>query len=165
MTFQELQSEFMKAAKQPIGKLSKATERESPSEATRLYFNLIGEEYNELEEAFFGYEDASMDDEKMDAICECAKELADMIYVICGFASSIGIPLEDIFAEVHRSNMTKFTVVGDRLELVKREDGKVLKPASYREANIRHIIQTAIVRELTPKTLAELEELQHDTSE
>lgn len=39
--------------------------------------------------------------------------LADLIYVAVGTATSFGLPIEDAFAEVHRSNMTK-TVEQDR---------------------------------------------------
>lgn len=36
-----------------------------------------------------------------------ADGLADLLYVVFGTALSFGIPIESVFAEVHRSNMTK----------------------------------------------------------
>jgi predicted HAD superfamily Cof-like phosphohydrolase len=61
-----------------------------------------------------------------------AKELADILYVVYGTADLLEIPLEAVFAEVHRSNMSK--VVNG--EVIRREDGKILKPDSYREADV-----------------------------
>ena len=52
------------------------------------------------------------------------KELADIIYVLVGFAVTFGLPLEKVFEEVHKSNMTK--TLGN-----KREDGKILKGEDY----------------------------------
>jgi predicted HAD superfamily Cof-like phosphohydrolase len=61
-----------------------------------------------------------------------AKELADVLYVVYGTADLLEIPLEAVFTEVHRSNMSK-VVAG---EVIRREDGKILKPDSYREADV-----------------------------
>lgn len=62
-----------------------------------------------------------------------AKELADVLYVVYGTAELLEIPLEAVFAEVHRSNMSK---VGPNGEVIRREDGKILKPDAYREADV-----------------------------
>ena len=55
-----------------------------------------------------------------------AKELADLLYVTYGAAAKYGIPIDDIFREVHRSNMSK---LGSDGKPIYREDGKV--PVSY----------------------------------
>jgi predicted HAD superfamily Cof-like phosphohydrolase len=62
-----------------------------------------------------------------------AKELADILYVVYGTADLLEIPLEAVFAEVHRSNMSK---IGPDGEVIRREDGKILKPDTYREADV-----------------------------
>jgi predicted HAD superfamily Cof-like phosphohydrolase len=62
-----------------------------------------------------------------------AKELADVLYVVYGTADLLEIPLEAVFTEVHRSNMSK---VGPNGQVIRREDGKILKPDSYREADV-----------------------------
>lgn len=67
-------------------------------------------------------------------LAHIAKELADILYVTYGAACAFGIDLELVFHEVHRSNMTK---IGG----TKREDGKILKPATYSPANIHPIIE------------------------
>ncbi|MET8468422.1 MazG nucleotide pyrophosphohydrolase domain-containing protein [Streptomyces sp. NPDC006422] len=58
-----------------------------------------------------------------------AKELADVLYVTYGAADALGIDLPAVFAEVHRSNMSKVDADG---QVLRREDGKVLKGPGYR---------------------------------
>lgn len=58
---------------------------------------------------------------------DIVKELADLQYVLSGFAWRMGINLEAAFNRVHASNMTK--VVDGKV--IRREDGKILKPATY----------------------------------
>lgn len=65
-----------------------------------------------------------------------AKELADIIYIVCGTAVSYGIPLDRVFEEVHASNMAKL-VDG---KPVRREDGKILKPDGWTPPNIKKIL-------------------------
>ena len=66
-----------------------------------------------------------------------AKELADIIYIVCGTAVSYGISLDKVFAEVHRSNMDKL-VDG---KVIYRDDGKVLKPDGWQPPNIKQFIE------------------------
>ncbi len=61
------------------------------------------------------------------------KELADLMYVTIGTAVTFGLPLEEVFTEVHRSNMSK---LGPDGKPIYREDGKVLKGPSYKEPNL-----------------------------
>ena len=84
--------------------------------------NLINEEAGEFEQAA-----------KARNLVEMADALADVIYVALGAAVSLGIDLEPVFEEVHRSNMTKVWSDG---QVRRREDGKVIKPPTYSPANI-----------------------------
>lgn len=96
-----------------------------PDEPTKiLRKRLIQEEFEELQEA--------MDEKDLPSI---AKELADLLYVVYGTAVSLGMDMEPVFKEVHRSNMSK---VGG----YKREDGKWVKPATYSPAKISPIIHS-----------------------
>jgi predicted HAD superfamily Cof-like phosphohydrolase len=61
------------------------------------------------------------------------KELADLLYVTIGTAITFGLPLEEVFREVHKSNMSKLTKEG---YVLRREDGKVLKSDQYKEPNL-----------------------------
>jgi predicted HAD superfamily Cof-like phosphohydrolase len=115
-----------------------------------LRSTLIAEEVQEALEALLNYRKAQIMDDHFEAnqdmllsrkhVVEAphwyealAKELADALYVIYGTADLLEIPLEPVFAEVHRSNMSK---VGPNGQVIRREDGKILKPDTYREANV-----------------------------
>ena len=97
--------------------LNVGTKPELPSADERcLRIRLLEEEFSEYLTA-----------EREDDIVEIADALADIIYIACGTAVSYGIPLDRVFAEVHRSNMAKL-VDG---KPIRREDGKVMKPAGW----------------------------------
>lgn len=55
------------------------------------------------------------------------KELADLQYVLSGMVVALGIPMEETFGRVHKSNMSKL-VDG---KVLKRADGKFLKGPNY----------------------------------
>lgn len=61
------------------------------------------------------------------------KELADLMYVTIGAAVTFGLPLEEVFYEVHKSNMSK---LGEDGKPIYREDGKVLKGPNYKEPDL-----------------------------
>lgn len=90
-----------------------------------LYMDLVAEEFNELHEAVI----------KKD-IVETADACADLIWVVEGLMYSLGIDPQTVWDEVARSNMSKI-VEG---KLVKREDGKVLKPDTFRPPNIQRAL-------------------------
>jgi len=90
-----------------------------------LRVNLIAEEIEEY-----------MDAEENNDIVEIADALADIIYIACGTAVSYGIPFDEIFNEVHRSNMAKL-VDG---KVLRRADGKIQKPEGWTAPDIKSII-------------------------
>lgn len=87
-----------------------------------------------LDEEFEEYRNAEYDND----IVEIADALADIIYIACGTAVSYGIPLDEIFNEVHRSNMAKL-VDG---KVIRREDGKIQKPEGWTPPDIKSIIES-----------------------
>lgn len=66
-------------------------------------------------------------------IRKIAKELADLLYVVYGTADAYGINIDRVFEEVHASNMSKLLENG---QVLRREDGKVLKGPKYFEPNL-----------------------------
>ena len=60
---------------------------------------------------------------------------ADRAYVLFGDAVAAGLPAAELFAEVHRSNMTK--------ELVADGTGKARKGAAYRPPELAAILESA----------------------
>lgn len=107
------------------------TERILPEEIYEeivLRMKLIKEEYDEV---MYELENAT-------SIEKIAKELSDLLYVVYGCADVLGIPIDDCFAEVHRSNMSKLDKDGNPIF---REDGKILKSELYSPADLSSILK------------------------
>lgn len=85
--------------------------RYAPSDRAILRIRLMNEELAEVIKAI------SLND-----IPNLAKELADLIYVVQGTAVEYGIPLDKVFNEVHKSNMTKSAETDEGGKIVKGED-------------------------------------------
>jgi ADP-ribose pyrophosphatase YjhB (NUDIX family) len=68
-------------------------------------------------------------------VVEIADALADLLYVVHGTALVHGIPLDAVFDEVHRSNLTK--VGGPAIG----PGTKAPKPEGYRPPNIRPLLE------------------------
>lgn len=66
-----------------------------------------------------------------------ADALGDLEYVTNGAALEMGIPLPDVVAEVHRSNMTK---LGQDGKPIYREDGKILKGPGFEEPDLERVL-------------------------
>jgi len=88
-----------------------------------LRFELIMEEVDEFENA--------TDKENL------LKELADILYVVYGYAATYGLPIDAAFKRVHESNMSK---LGEDGKPIYREDGKVLKGPNYKPADLSDLI-------------------------
>lgn len=95
-------------------------------DALDLRCRLLREEHDEVHLASTGLFAACTDDEQRAAMVKVADGLADLIYVCIGTALTLGIPLDRVWKEVHRSNMAK--VQGG---VRRREDGKILKPEGW----------------------------------
>ena len=109
-------SEWRRLAKQPCGVFWNST-------AAAMQADLVAEESTEFLQAF---DRARLSGQHADKVA-CLKELADTAYVLYQFASALDIDLDEALHRVHASNLTKL-VDG---KLVKRADGKILKPDSY----------------------------------
>lgn len=74
-----------------------------------------------------------------DDIDKRAKELADILYTVFGTIITEGLQdhIEQVFDEVHKSNMSKLDANG---KPVKRADGKVLKGENYKEPDLSFLI-------------------------
>jgi len=95
----------------------------------KLRYSLLAEENNEYLEAV----------EKEDLV-GIADALGDQLYIIYGTILKHGLQhkIEEVFREIHRSNMSKLGADG---KPIYREDGKILKGPSYFRPNIKAIIQ------------------------
>ncbi len=115
--------EFYKVFDIPISKKCQLPDQE----ARDLRMRLLSEEVGEY---FTAEETADME--------EIADGLADMVYIICGTALTYGIPLEQVFDVVHRSNMAKLGPEGKPLV---RSDGKVTKPEGWKPPDIARVLK------------------------
>lgn len=114
-------------------------------EVHNLRFRLIDEEAQELRDAT--------------SLVQYLDAIVDLLYVVQGAALVAGFSpqqVEDAFAEVHRSNMSKLwsadeidcipadcraVLVDSNRYIVRRNDGKVIKSPTYSPANLESIIE------------------------
>lgn len=115
---------FMQAAEQRVSTTPQKT-FDNTDPQTELYMKLVQEEFDETLDAFT----------KGDTI-ELADGIADTVWVLMGLASSAGIPFDAVWDEVKASNMSK--VVDGKL--LKREDGKVMKPEGYFKPDLNAVL-------------------------
>jgi predicted HAD superfamily Cof-like phosphohydrolase len=93
-----------------------------------LRYNLIKEENEEYLEAC-----------KNGDIVEIADALGDQLYILFGTILKHGLQhkIEEVYDEIHRSNMSK---LDDNGQPIFREDGKILKSAKYFKPGIKDIL-------------------------
>ena len=100
---------------------------------------LLVEEAHEAAEALANLAKAlRTGDDPLTAYKAVAKELADVLYVTYGAADALGIDLQAVFVEVHRSNMSKLDADG---RVLRRADGKVLKGPSYQPPSLDDLVE------------------------
>lgn len=83
-------------------------------------------------------------DEYLDAckngdLVEIADALGDKLYILCGTILKHGLQhkIEEVFNEIHRSNMSK---LDENNQPIIREDGKILKSNRYFKPDIKKIL-------------------------
>lgn len=74
-----------------------------------------------------------------DDLVEITDALTDQLYILLGTMVAHGMQdiIEDVFDEVHRSNMSKLGVDG---KPIYREDGKILKGPNFTPPNIAQFL-------------------------
>ena len=103
-----------------------------------MRMSLIEEEFCELLDAFYGpaagshvraaIVAAQALDEQVRDVVEVADAAGDLVYVLYGLTLESAMPLDAVVHEIHRSNMSK---VGADGTILRRADGKILKPKTY----------------------------------
>lgn len=114
------QETFMLAGDQTVGEFN--------TDQFDLYCGLIEEEYNELLVGIRNNDRV----EQLDA-------LLDILVVTIGAMHSLGVDAEGGWNEVIRSNMSKVDATSGKL--LKREDGKILKPETYSPPNLAPFVK------------------------
>ena len=100
----------------------------SQNDLSRLYLNLIIEEYNEFRDAIAAQDDA----EQLDACF-------DMIWVIIGYMKARGWDCERSWDEGAQSNLSKIDQVTGMVK--RREDGKILKPDGWKPPDFAKFVK------------------------
>jgi predicted HAD superfamily Cof-like phosphohydrolase len=99
-------------------------------EVNGLRYELIREELQEFAEAT-----------RQRDVVATADALGDLLYVVFGAAVTYGIDLEPVFAEIHRSNLSKL----EEGEVLRRPDGKILKGCDYSPPELYPVITRQVV--------------------
>jgi hypothetical protein len=125
MSYQNDVEKFMSAADQYVGATPHLDENNEAQ--ARLYIDLIDEEFRELCDGFLRRH-----------IGDIADGGADLVWVVQGLFTTLGIDFDQVWKEVRASNMSK---VSDNGKIKKREDGKILKPDSYFKPDIDRVLK------------------------
>ena len=104
-----------------------ACDQKPSSENAELYAKLIKEEFEE-------FCVARRENDEVEQLDACM----DMIWVILGYCHMKGYKVEGAWNEVARSNLSKIDKVSGKV--LKREDGKVLKPENWQPPNLKSFI-------------------------
>lgn len=71
-----------------------------------------------------------------------ADAIIDSIYVLVGMGLELGLPLQALWEEVQRSNISKAVLQPDgTFKVMRRADGKVLKPAGWTPPDIEGVLR------------------------
>lgn len=115
-----------------VADFHRAGEQEIRTEPGFPDFTICNLRYDLIKEELGEFSVADMDRN----IVEVADALTDLLYVVYGAGHAYGIDLDKCFAEVHRSNMTKFP----NGKAIRNEAGKVMKPDSYEPPNLKKVL-------------------------
>jgi predicted HAD superfamily Cof-like phosphohydrolase len=113
------QERFMQACDQTTHKQNK--------KQFKMYHKLIKEEVKELKEAI-----------KLKNTTEILDALIDILVVTIGAGHSMGFNMEGAWNEVMKTNFAKIN--SETGKVIKREDGKVLKPEGWEEPKLEEFL-------------------------
>ncbi len=123
-----------------------------PLEHVKIFHKAFGLDVSEVQKADLGLDKNMLryklmreeNEEYLEAasqgdLVEVADALGDMLYILCGTIISHGMQhkIEEVFEEIHRSNMSKLDENG---KPIYREDGKVLKGPHYFKPKLKDIL-------------------------
>lgn len=100
----------------------------------QLRYNLMKEENEEYLEAC-----------RAGDLVEIADALGDQLYILFGTILRHGLQhkIEEVFSEIHRSNMSK---LDENQQPIFREDGKIMKSNLYFRPDIKNVLESKIER-------------------
>ena len=119
--------ESVKIFMKTFGQIIRTKPQFPDEKTTKLRYDLIKEELNELQHAM-----------KIKNLQEVADALTDILYVTYGAGCAYGIDLDKCFKEVQRANMSK---LGKDGKPIFNEKGKVMKGPNYLEPNLKQFVE------------------------
>lgn len=111
----------------PMSMVKGFAEKTGQKPQPSLYASLIAEEADEWRSEYL-----------RDTTDQQLKELADLVYVIYGFANAKGWDLDEAIRRVHQSNMGR--VIQDDGSIKYRADGKVLKNPNAPKCDLSDLV-------------------------
>ena len=107
-----------------------------------MWQTMLQEEWQAFQTALADYRampqtDAATQQQQRQA--ELAAEGVDVLNVLCGLLLSQGLPLQAMFDAIHAANLAKYA--GG--QVLRRADGKILKPAGWQPADKVGVIRAA----------------------
>jgi predicted HAD superfamily Cof-like phosphohydrolase len=115
--------------KTPADMVSEYAEVSQQEGTEELYCNLVKEEYWELVDEMYT--------DKGDPKNEL-KEMADLIYVLYGYARVKGYNLDKAVERVHQNNMGRMYQPDGTI--LRRDDGKVMKNKDFPKVNLGDLV-------------------------
>ena len=97
-----------------------------------LYVTLIDEELQEFKTAYAEF--LANPEHNVTALTDVIDGLLDVVVTAKGALYSLGVPVPAAMEEIWQSNLSKISSSG---VVLKREDGKVLKPEGYIPPNLK----------------------------
>ena len=112
--------------KTPLDMVAEFCKVTGQSPTPSLYVKLIGEEFDEWAKEGMRKSEADL------------KELADIVYVLYGYALAMGYDLDEAVRRVHQNNVGRCVQPDGTVK--RRADGKIIKNKDYPKVNLGDLL-------------------------
>jgi len=112
--------------KTPLDMVAEFCKITGQSPTPSLYVKLIGEEFDEWAKEGMRKSEADL------------KELADIVYVLYGYALAMGYDLDEAVRRVHENNVGRCVQPDGTVK--RRPDGKIIKNKDYPKVNLSDLV-------------------------
>jgi predicted HAD superfamily Cof-like phosphohydrolase len=117
--------------KTPADMVSEYAEVSQQEGTKKLYEKLINEEFEELQDEMYDDFDGASPEGEL-------KEMADLIYVLYGYARVKGYNLDKAVERVHENNMGRMYQPDGTI--LRRDDGKVMKNKDFPKVDLTDLV-------------------------
>ena len=121
------------APKTPADMVNEYAEVSQQEGTEGLYRRLIDEEYTELDNEMFWMKLGTGENPENEL-----KEMADLVYVLYGYARVKGYKLDRAIERVHKNNMGRMRQPDGTI--LRREDGKVIKNKDFPKVDLKDLV-------------------------